>query len=57
VFTPEMIKRYPAKLEPFDYSWAPEGTVIICFTSGSRFSLRCFSSGLQLIVVYIKENR
>ncbi|KAK8468820.1 hypothetical protein PHAVU_006G128100 [Phaseolus vulgaris] len=31
----EMIKRHPVKLEPFDYSWAPEGTVIICFTSGT----------------------
>ncbi|XP_014518787.1 2-succinylbenzoate--CoA ligase, chloroplastic/peroxisomal isoform X1 [Vigna radiata var. radiata] len=35
VLTPEMIKRHPVKLEPFDYSWAPEGTVIICFTSGT----------------------
>ncbi|CAJ1962960.1 unnamed protein product [Sphenostylis stenocarpa] len=35
VLTPEMIKRHPVKLVPFDYSWAPEGTVIICFTSGT----------------------
>ncbi|KAI4299709.1 hypothetical protein L6164_033141 [Bauhinia variegata] len=33
--TPEMLKRPPVKPLSFDYSWAPEGAVIICFTSGS----------------------
>ncbi|KAL5157929.1 2-succinylbenzoate--CoA ligase, chloroplastic/peroxisomal [Glycine soja] len=35
VLTPEMLKRHPIKLLPFDYSWAPDGAVIICFTSGT----------------------
>ncbi|KAK7331279.1 hypothetical protein VNO77_25499 [Canavalia gladiata] len=35
VLTPEMLNRHPVKLQPFDYSWAPEGAVIICFTSGT----------------------
>ncbi|KAL2997127.1 hypothetical protein AAZX31_09G024200 [Glycine max] len=35
VLTAEMLKRHPVKLLPFDYSWAPEGAVIICFTSGT----------------------
>ncbi|TKY72381.1 2-succinylbenzoate--CoA ligase of chloroplastic/peroxisomal [Spatholobus suberectus] len=35
VLTSEMLKRHAVKLLPFEYSWAPEGTVIICFTSGT----------------------
>ncbi|KAK7246147.1 hypothetical protein RIF29_41007 [Crotalaria pallida] len=35
VLTPEMLKRHPTKPLPFNYSWAPEGAVIICFTSGT----------------------
>ncbi|XP_020222004.1 2-succinylbenzoate--CoA ligase, chloroplastic/peroxisomal isoform X2 [Cajanus cajan] len=35
VITPEMLKRHPGNLLPSDYSLAPEGAVIICFTSGT----------------------
>ncbi|OIV91818.1 hypothetical protein TanjilG_14397 [Lupinus angustifolius] len=35
VLTPEMIKRHSTNPLPFVYSWAPEGAVIICFTSGT----------------------
>ncbi|XP_061339707.1 2-succinylbenzoate--CoA ligase, chloroplastic/peroxisomal isoform X2 [Gastrolobium bilobum] len=35
VLTPEMIKRHPVKPLSFNYSWASEGAVIICFTSGT----------------------
>ncbi|KAK7303566.1 hypothetical protein RJT34_14475 [Clitoria ternatea] len=35
VLTPEIVKKHSVKLLPFDYSWAHEGSVIICFTSGT----------------------
>ncbi|KAJ1420900.1 AMP-dependent synthetase/ligase [Sesbania bispinosa] len=35
VLTPEMLKKHHVKSLEFNYSWAPEGAVIICFTSGT----------------------
>ncbi|CAK8531127.1 unnamed protein product [Lathyrus sativus] len=35
VLTPGMIKKHIVKPIEFNYSWAPEGAVIICFTSGT----------------------
>lgn len=35
LLTPELLKKHLTKLPPFRYSWAPEGAVIICFTSGT----------------------
>ncbi|KAL1358870.1 hypothetical protein AAHE18_04G064600 [Arachis hypogaea] len=31
----EMLKKHHVKPLPFDYSWAPDGAVMICFTSGT----------------------
>lgn len=36
--TTETIKKYSVKDSSFNYSWAPEGAVIICFTSGKLLS-------------------
>ncbi|XP_028770166.1 2-succinylbenzoate--CoA ligase, chloroplastic/peroxisomal [Neltuma alba] len=35
VLIPELLKKHLTKLPPFCYSWAPEGAVVICFTSGT----------------------
>ncbi|KAI9118805.1 hypothetical protein K1719_010250 [Acacia pycnantha] len=35
VLTPELLKKHLTKLPPFRFSWAPEGAVVICFTSGT----------------------
>ncbi|XP_003594530.3 2-succinylbenzoate--CoA ligase, chloroplastic/peroxisomal [Medicago truncatula] len=35
VLTPGILKRHHVKPLEFNYSWAPEGAVIICFTSGT----------------------
>lgn len=51
MLTPGILKKHFVKPIEFNYSRAPEGAVIICFTSGSTFSLdnlkkKNFSLGL-----------
>ncbi|KAJ0080697.1 hypothetical protein Patl1_11401 [Pistacia atlantica] len=39
ILTTDMIREHCLTSPPLNYSWAPEGAVIICFTSGKSLLL------------------
>ncbi|RDX95199.1 2-succinylbenzoate--CoA ligase, chloroplastic/peroxisomal, partial [Mucuna pruriens] len=53
VLTPEILKRHPVKLLPIDYSWAREGSVLICFTSGDLISNQIYPLLFPETVVFL----
>jgi hypothetical protein len=65
VLTTETLRKHVIGTKQLDYSWAPEGAVIICFTSGtspmmcveanSRRNLLMFSGILYFYQIYLQS--